>query len=434
MLFEDFYELDNKKVIVVKVIFFEDKKEDLFEEIYSLLKVLGAEIVGWIAQKREEPDNKYFIGEGKVKEVKEAVETTGADIIVFDNNLKPSHVFNLEKVLNRKVMDRSEIILEIFRKHARSRESQLEIELARLKYIYPRLKSMWRHIHHEQIAGRMMAGRGPGEKQIESDRRLIKKRIEKINQQILEITKHKERIIENRTKLLTCSFLGYTNAGKTTIFNAITNLQQKTSTELFTTLDTKVSLIKLPNKLILYLTDTVGFIKDMPSHLLRAFHTTLKEAIYSDILLLIFDISRGNFEEQVTSVEKTLVDLNIFDKQKIYIFNKIDKIKDELKLIAVNEKYKDKKPIFICAKTQEGINKVLQSLQTITEPLLKTYKINVNINDGKLINFIHNYTDILDEKVNTKMISYKIKTHPFILQKLLSDYKAEAELIESYYD
>ncbi len=430
MLYENFYNIRNKKAILVKVISEGDKREDIFSEICSLLKVLEAEVVGYINQKRGIPDNKYFIGEGKVNEIKKEIESTNADVVVFDNNLKPSQLFNLEKALNKKILDRSEVILEIFRSHAQTREAKLEIELARLKYIYPRLKRMWGHIYQEQISGRMMAGRGPGEKQLESDRRLIKKRIEKINKEINEITKHKERIIDNRNKLLTCALLGYTNAGKTTIFNSFTNLRQSTSTELFTTLDTKVSLIKLPNKLELYLIDTVGFIKDMPEHLLRAFHTTLKEAIYSDILLLVFDVSKENFDDQLISVEKTLNDLNVLAKEKVYIFNKVDKVEDELQLITLNKKYEYKNPIFISAKTQDGINKIIQQLQLITDSLLKTYKINVDIREGKLINFIHNYTQILDENINTKTISYKIKTHPLILQKILDEYNIEAELVE----
>lgn len=431
MLYENFYNIRNNKAIVVKVIPENNKNEDIFSEICSLLKVLNTEIIGYVSQRRDIPDNKYFIGEGKVSEVKKEIEVTNADIIVFDNNLKPSHVYNLEKVLNKKILDRSEVILEIFRNHAQTRESQLEIELARLKYIYPRLKRMWGHIHQEQISGRMMAGRGPGEKQLESDRRLVKQRIEKINKEIIEITQHKERIIESRSKLTTCALLGYTNAGKTTIFNAFTNLRQNTSTELFTTLDTKVSLIKLPNKLELYLIDTVGFIKDMPEHLLRAFHTTLKEAIHSDILLLVFDVSRKNFGSQITSVEKTLDDLNVSAKERIYIFNKIDKVEDELELITLNKKYEDKNPIFISAKTQDGINKIMKKLQVITDTTLKIYEINIDITKGKLINFIHNYAQILNEQINTKTISYRIKTHPSILQKILNDYNIEVELIGS---
>ncbi len=319
------------------------------------------------------------------------------------------------------------MILEIFREHAKTKESQLQVELARLKYITPRLKRMWRHL--EQISGRIMAGRGPGEKQIESDRRLIRKRIEKIEEEINEINRHKERLIENRGKYLTCSILGYTNAGKTTIFNLLTNMSQKTSVELFTTLDTKMSLLKLPNKILLYLVDTVGFIKDMPQHLLKAFHTTLKEALASDILILVFDIARGNCNEQIESVEKIIEELQINPYEKIYIFNKIDKIQDELTLLSYMKKYEDKKPILVSA-IRDDVQKILiEKLSTITDKMLKTYKICVDISNGKLINFVHNYIQILSQTINTNTITYEIKSHPVILKKLVDEYKIDVEII-----
>ncbi|MFN7182007.1 MAG: GTPase HflX [Planctomycetota bacterium] len=426
MFFEDFYEISNEKVVIVKVIANDNSDAD-FSEIESLVNVLGGEVVGYIRQKREFPDNRFFIGSGKISEIIEEIKKTGANFVIFDNNLKPSQVYNLEKVINKKIFDRSEVILEIFRKHARTKEAQLEIELARLKYIAPRLKRMWRHL--EQISGRMMAGRGPGEQQIESDRRLIKKRIKKIEDEIKEITQHKEHLIENREKYLTCSILGYTNAGKTTIFNILTGLSQKTSTELFTTLDTKISMLKLKNNIPIYLVDTVGFIKEMPEHLLRAFYTTLKEAISSDILILVFDVSRENFDQQIENVEKIISELKINPEEKIYIFNKIDKVADELKLISYARKYENREPLFISA-LKDNIKKILiEKLSTITDKMLKTYRINIDITNGKLINFLHNYTQVVTQATNKNKLIYEVRAHPVVIKKILDDYNTEVEII-----
>ena len=297
--------------------------EDSLQELSYLAKTAGAEVVGIFSQKLDTPSPTHYIGRGKIGELINLKEETQYDTVIFDDELSPRQQRNLEEVLRAKVIDRTALILDIFAKKARTREGQLQVELAQHQYLLPRLVGQWSHL--EQLGGGIGI-RGPGESQLETDRRLIRKRITHIQHQIQDVRRHRALYRQRRKEIgmPIVALVGYTNAGKSTLFNALSKAGVVVEDKLFSTLDPVTRRLVLPTGQQFLITDTVGFIHKLPPTIVAAFRATLEELSEADLLLHIVDITHKSATNQCHTVEEILVELNLEEKPRITVFNKLD--------------------------------------------------------------------------------------------------------------
>ncbi len=298
-----------------------------------LADTAGLEVVGSIYQRLTHPFPKFFIGPGKVHEVAERVAQEQCDLVIFDDELTPAQTRNLEKELNIGVLDRTALILDIFAQHAHTHEGRLQVELAQYNYLLPRLRRQWTHLERQAGGGGMSAGgvvglRGPGETQLELDRRLINQRINWLKEQLADVHRHRELYRKRRRQsgIPVVALVGYTNAGKSTLMNALTDADVRAEDRLFATLDPTTRQIVLPGGQLMLLTDTVGFIQKLPTQLIAAFRATLEEIREADVLLHIIDFTHPNAQEQAHAVENTLRDLGIVDRPIVTVLNKVDRM------------------------------------------------------------------------------------------------------------
>ena len=300
-----------------------DIADEHLNELGELADTAGAQIVAKIKQRLDRPQPKYYIGEGKVGELRDAVQKEGASIVLFDEELSPAQGKNLEDELKVRVMDRAELILDIFATRARSAESQMQVELAQLEYMLPRLKRMWTHL--SRIRGGIGL-RGPGETQLETDRRLISKRIQDLREKLTTVARRRATQRKSRSTEFRAALVGYTNAGKSSVLSALSGTELFIEDRLFATLDPATRAVELaPNARVL-MTDTVGFIRKLPHHLVASFRSTLEEAANADVLLHIIDASHPSAHEQKEVVEGVLAELDLADRPTILVFNKIDRL------------------------------------------------------------------------------------------------------------
>jgi len=301
-------------------------KDRIFDEIEGLVETAGSQVVGTLSQFRDRPDPAAYIGKGKLTELKELIGATGADLIVFDNHLSPSQGKHIEETTKTQVVDRSEVILDIFATHARSYEAKLQVELAQLLYLRPRLTRMWTHL--ERIEGGIGSGKGPGEKQLETDRRLVDQRISELRRKIQAVEKRRELQVAARDEHMTVSLVGYTNAGKSTLMNALTGADVYVADKLFATLDTRTRKWRLPHWGDVLLSDTVGFIRDLPHHLVASFKSTLSEARHADLLLHVVDASHPDASRHIETVNQVLSEMGVDSEDPLLVLNKTDLIED----------------------------------------------------------------------------------------------------------
>ncbi|MFN3161473.1 MAG: GTPase HflX [Rubinisphaera brasiliensis] len=300
------------------------EKGHYLDELSGLVKTAGCEIVGRLTQFRDKPDPATYLGKGKIEELHQLMQSTGAELAVFDNNLSPSQGKNIEAAIKTIVVDRSEVILDIFASHAKTYEARLQVELAQLLYMRPRLKRMWTHL--ERIEGGIGSGRGPGEKQLELDRRMLDKRVSELRKKLETVEKRRERLVASRNESFTVSLVGYTNAGKSTLMRALTGEEVYIANQLFATLDTKTRKWSIPNWGEVLLSDTVGFVRDLPHHLVASFKSTLEEALQADLLLHVVDASNPEAQLQIDTVEHVLEEIGASDKETLLVFNKVDRL------------------------------------------------------------------------------------------------------------
>lgn len=301
-------------------------------ELARLAGTAGGEVVGELHQRRLRIDPTYYIGTGKAHELQELCQELIPDLVIFNNDLTGAQVRNIEKLINVRVIDRSELILDIFTKHARSAQAKLQVELAQLEYELPRLKRLWTHLSRFEGG---IGTRGPGEKQLEEDKRVIRTQVYALKRKLSRIERHRERGVLSRKAQFTISLVGYTNTGKSTLLNRLTGTSVATNNQLFVTLDTKTALWDLGFAKAL-LSDTVGFIRDIPHHLIASFHATLMEALEADLLLHVVDASDPDAEQMVAVVNGVLAELGCGSKPVILVLNKVDALEDcvELKILA----------------------------------------------------------------------------------------------------
>ncbi|HYK76427.1 MAG TPA: GTPase HflX [Daejeonella sp.] len=312
-----------EKVVLVGIITpgeTDEQTREYLEELEFLVETAGGITVKSFTQRMQRPDRATFVGTGKLEEIQAFVKAEEIDIVVFDDELSPSQLRNVENELQVKILDRSNLILDIFAKRAQTSQAKTQVELAQLQYLLPRLTRLWTHLERQKGGIGM---RGPGESQIETDRRLILNKISLLKERLKEIDKQNLTQRKNRGQLVRVALVGYTNVGKSTIMNMISKSEVFAENKLFATLDTTVRKVVIEN-LPFLLSDTVGFIRKLPHHLVECFKSTLDEVREADILVHVVDISHENFEEQINTVNETLKELGAIDKQIITVFNKID--------------------------------------------------------------------------------------------------------------
>jgi GTP-binding protein HflX len=303
----------------------EEQVKEYLDELAFLAETAGAKTVKHFTQKLSHPDSKTFIGKGKLEEIKNYIVEKDVRLIIFDDELSGSQISNIEKILDIKTIDRSDLILDIFASRAKTAQAKLQVELAQYQYILPRLRGMWNHL--ERLGGGI-GTRGPGETEIETDRRIVKDKISLLRKRLTEIDKQAFTQRKDRGEFIRVALVGYTNVGKSTLMTVLSKSEVFAENKLFATLDTTTRKIVFETVPFL-LSDTVGFIRKLPHHLVESFKSTLDEVRESDILLHVVDLSHAQYEEQIGVVNKTLQEINAFDKPSILIFNKIDRYEEK---------------------------------------------------------------------------------------------------------
>ncbi len=319
--------------------------EEHLSELEELARSAGTRVVGQAIQRRPAPEPATFIGRGKAEEIAQTARELGADLVLFDDDLSPSQVKNLENALAVQVMDRSALILEIFVQRARSREARTQVELAQMRYTLPRLTRLWRHLSRQE--GSTGARGGEGETQLEADRRVLRRRIQRLERELEKIERTREVQRRGREGTATVALAGYTNAGKSTLFNALTNAGALAENRLFATLDSKLRRGSLGNGQVAVFADTVGFIRKLPHHLVASFKSTLEEVTFADLVLHVVDRSHPRWEEQRDVAQEVLGDLGVDPDRVVVVYNKIDRL-DERPARGGPE-------LWVSARTGEGL-------------------------------------------------------------------------------
>ena len=419
--------VEKEIAIVVRVILPNDHFDtgrldsDPLDELEGLAKTAGAYVAAGLTQRRDKPDTATYLGKGKVDELQRLVEFHAADIVIFDNDLSPAQTRNLEQALKVKVLDRTELILDIFATHAQTYESRLAVELAQLEYSLPRLKRMWTHLSRLKMGVGM---RGPGEKQLEVDRRLVEKRIHDLKTELSKVEKRKEIQVRSRRGMMTVSLVGYTNAGKSTLMNALTDAKVLAQDKLFATLDTRTRKWQLPNWGPVLLSDTVGFIRDLPHRLIASFKATLEETRQADLLLHVADASSPSVQDQISAVFDVLAEIGIEEKDTLLILNKTDALPNERKLTAILKRYPNAVPI--SAVEGDGFEKLANVVSDALSRSFRNVDIEMPINNGKLLAYLSAKGEVLSTKYSEKTISVRCR----IPQKYLGRITDESVVIK----
>jgi len=398
-------------------------KEHL-EELEFLTQTAGAAVVDKVYQERDKIDKSLFIGKGKAQEIAKKVEDEKIDLVIFENSLSPTQIRNLEKIIKCKVIDKPALILDIFASNAKTSEAKTQVELAQLQYLQARLTRAWTHLS-KQYGG--IGTKGPGETQIETDRRLIGTRIAMLKEKLKKIEEQRKTQRQQRGGFSRIALVGYTNVGKSTLLNLLTNAGVYVENKLFATLDTSTKVLKeingekLPQPVLI--SDTVGFIRNLPHDLIESFKSTLAEVVEADILLHVIDLSSDSYEDQITVVEETLKDLGADSKQVIMVFNKVDKLgenKQEL-ITALKQRYTDS--VFISAFKGINMGSLFDKIIDMMRSEIEEVEIKIPANDPeayKVINMLHEEADIVSTKYLQKFIKLKIRGNSKHLTKILS--------------
>ena len=369
--------------------------EDPFDELTGLATTAGTTVVGSVVQRREHPDQTTYLGKGKVTELLGLIEMQNADVVLFDNDLNPSQTRNLERALNIKVIDRSELILDIFASKAQTHEARLAVELAQLEYSLPRLKRMWTHLSRQSMGVGM---RGPGEKQLEVDKRLAEKRVQDLKAELEKVEKRKAREVASRGDTFTVSLAGYTNAGKSTLMNVLTNANVEAVDRLFATLDTRTRKWMLPGWGPILLSDTVGFIRDLPHRLIASFRATLEETRHADLLIHVADASNPAVLQQISSVYKVLHEIGIDEKETLLVLNKVDCEGATERVKSIQDRYPNSIPI--SAHTGLGVQRLAMAVSDALTKNFVELEVRLPLEDGKTIAWLASVAEIMSKQYN----------------------------------
>jgi len=397
--------VQKERALLVRVILPGEEPEisDPLAELRSLAWTARANVVDEMVAHRSKIHPGLYVGTGKAEEIGDRSEQNGVNVVIFDNDLTPGQIRDLEEITGRKVLDRSELILDIFAAHARTAESRLQVELAQLEYTYPRLRHMWTHL--ERLAGGAtspaaavggIGTRGPGEKQIETDRRLVKKRVAYLRRKIAEVDKRKVRQVNSRSDAFCVCLVGYTNSGKSTLMNLLTGAGAYVADQLFATLHTKTRRWRLGDGPEVLLSDTVGFVRQLPHHLVASFRATLEEAIRADLLIHVADASHPAVEQQITATRAVLDELGCDRDNQVLVLNKIDQIRDPTIRAVLARKYPH--AVFLSAKTGEGASRLDQVVADRIEGASVRVKLSADCRNGKLMQYIAQHAKVVREQ------------------------------------
>jgi len=392
-----------------------DIENDL-SELSLLAKTAEVEVLGSITQSLSKVNPAFYIGRGKANQVVEQARILEANLIIFDEELSPAQIKNYHKLAKDiKVIDRSGLILDIFKKHAKTREAKTQVELALCQYLLPRLTRQWTHL--ERQMGGVGTRAGMGETQIEIDRRLIREKISKLKVDLKKIERERKTQSQNRKKEFSVALVGYTNAGKSTLFNALTGNDVYVKDQLFATLDTTVRKFRINRSHKVLISDTVGFIGKLPHNLVASFRSTLKEAIEANLILIVLDASSSTIDDHLNTIKKVLNDLGAEEMPKTIILNKIDQVQDESRIIQLKNDYSD--AILVSALHHLKLDDIKNHIIQKIESDFVIFDLNIPYSQGKKISQLKNQAEILDEVYGDQEILLKVKGKKEILDKII---------------
>jgi GTP-binding protein HflX len=375
---------------------------DPLEELRGLATTAGASVVGELLQRRQDIIPGTYIGKGKLEELQQKVGAADADVIIFDNDLSPAQVRNLEKATECKVLDRSELILDIFATRARTTEARLQVELAQLEYALPRLRKMWAHLSRYKGG---IGLRGPGETQLEEDRRLVAQRIRDLRGRLGEVQARKQREVKSRHEELTVSLVGYTNAGKSTLMNALTGAGVYVEDKLFSTLDTRTRQWHIKDWGRVLLSDTVGFIRDLPHHLIASFKATLEETRQARLLLHVVDASNPAAEEQIKAVDQVLKEIDCGSKPVLLVLNKIDRVRDPSYLHVLMKHHP--RAVAVSAHTRQGLNELAEAVMEQLSADFADAEIVTVSGNGRLLAYLASHAEIYHQQFHDSKVTIR---------------------------
>ena len=389
--------------------------QEHLDELAELVDTAGGAVAGRLSQNVASPNPATLIGEGKVEELRVMLADENATLAIFDEELSPVQGANLEKELKVRVMDRAELILDIFSTRARTHEAKLQVELAQLEYMLPRLARMWTHL--SRIRGGIGL-RGPGETQLETDRRMIRKKIQHLKKKLADVAQHREVVRSGRQAMLTAALVGYTNAGKSSILRSLTGEHDIfVEDRLFATLDTLTREVELGQGVRVRMTDTVGFIRKLPHHLVASFRATLEEATDADLLLHVVDASHHDVEEHISVVQSVLADLGLAERPQMLVFNKIDAVPDPLAFAA---RIRDLYPGSVVATVMrtDGLQSLKTALAERAAALRPTFEITVPVTDGARLAALYRAGEVISREDRGESVVLTIRTDAWRAEQL----------------
>ncbi|KPK83983.1 MAG: hypothetical protein AMJ81_06845 [Phycisphaerae bacterium SM23_33] len=431
------FTVQQERALLVSVIL-PDSDADLHDplgELRSLARTAGAKVVDEAVARRSSIQPGLYLGRGKAEEIAGRARQNRVDVVLFDNDLSPAQIRDLEKIIDRKVLDRSEVILDIFAAHARTREARLQVELAQLEYTYPRLRRMWTHL--ERVAGGATTAaaavggigtRGPGEKQIETDRRLVRRRVAQLRRRIAAIDRRRQREVRSRRESFQICLVGYTNAGKSTLMNLLTGAGMPVADQLFATLDTRTRRWNLGEGHEALLSDTVGFISHLPHHLIASFRATLEEAIGAELLLHVADAAHPRVAEQIRAVQEVLGELGCGEKDQLLLLNKIDLISDPTVLRVLSERHAD--AIALSAATGENAEKLVEAVLERVRGRRVSVTIQADYTNGRLMQYLSRYAQVGDRSYEGRSVQLEAtlgEKHVEVLRTFGAEVRIRAE-------
>ena len=385
---------------------YEDDLRNHLDELKMLAKTANVKTLGVITQKIQRINSAFYIGKGKAEQVIAQAKLLNANVIIFDDELSPSQIKNYHKLAKKiKVIDRSSLILDIFKKHARSREAKTQVELALCQYLLPRLTRQWTHL--ERQMGGVGTRAGMGETQIEVDRRLIRDKISKLKLDLIKIESERKTQSQNRTNEFRVALAGYTNAGKSTLFNSLTGNNVYVKDQLFATLDTTIRKLKLNRNHQVLISDTVGFIRKLPHNLVASFKSTLKELIEADHILIVLDASSKIIDDHLETISQVLNELGANEIPKSYIFNKIDLVENKIDIKKLKSNYRN--AILTSALHHLRLDDVKSHLVEKIEKDFNIFDLNISYEQGKILSQVQNQAEILDTDYGEKAIKLKVR-------------------------
>ncbi|MGL4941798.1 MAG: GTPase HflX [Thermoguttaceae bacterium] len=400
-------------ILVGVYLYGEGNDAEPLTELADLAEAASVQVVGEMIQRRDRPEAKTYIGSGKLIELKELLAARDADLVVFDNDLGPAQTRNLEQELKVKVIDRTELILDIFAHRAQTAEARLAVELAQLEYAMPRLKQMWSHLERQGVGG--VGLRGPGEKQLEVDRRLAQKRINDLKDELDVIHRRKQREVSARKQSRTVSLVGYTNAGKSTLLNVLTGATEFAKDLLFATLDTRTRRWHLPGWGPVLLSDTVGFIRDLPHHLVASFRATLEEATQADLLLHIADASSPVAAQQIAAAYTVLEEIGIREKETLLVLNKCDAASQDT-LAVLTEKYPT--AVTISAKTGDGLDRFTVAVSDALSSDFASLTLRLPVSNGRVVALIAKEGEIFSKQYTDEEVTIECRIPKHVVGQL----------------